>query len=411
MLRLVARFGDAVRHQAVPSSGPIVLGAGKESDWVVPFPGISRTHARIEPSDGGALITDLGSKNGVVVGDRRVEEHRLQPGHRVLLGRALLSLEEVPTSDAMLALEIETGGGRGGQRPGVQFGETAPVSVLRLIRDLEGLRPGAGHELRRALLARVVEAVGADALWTFAPVEDDLFLRDCVGPLPAEAETAVLRARSLGGSEIAEVETAGGRLLLFAPADGDGSILAALFGTGTGSPGEWVRELLDHVARRLHAEPDGPGGTPSDAEPIRRAPLPEPHHLPGVLLAMVARAARQSGKRVRGVSRRAVRRLLDRPWPRGLDELEEVVERAVGLCPDGGALESPHLEAAEAAADPAGRRSDESFATLHERLEATERRAIEEALERAGGDPARAAELLGVDELSLRTRMERLGQG
>ena len=400
MLRLVARFGDAVRQRPLPEEEPIVLGAGDSSDWVVPFPGISRVHARIEATDRGARITDLGSKNGIVIGDRRVGEHLLEPGHRVLLGRALLSLEEVATSDAVLALEIEATEGRSVEERAVRLRETAPVAVLRLIRDLERLGPGAGHAVRAALLERVVEAVGAEALWTFAPVEDDLFLRDCAGPLPGEEEAAAAREHALGRERLAEIEAGAGRLLLCAPEDDEGGILVARFGVGAAPPADWVRELLDHVARRLRAVPGQ----------RRSAGLPPRDHLPGALLALVAGAARRAGKRVPGVSRRALRMLLDRRWPGGLEEVEEVVERAVALCPDGGALESGHVESAAAAAGagPGGR---EGFTPLADRLAETERRAIGEALERAGGDVGRAAGLLGIDEVSLRSRLERLGRG
>jgi len=47
---------------------------------------ISRTHARIEPADGGFAITDLKSSNGTFVNGERIERKALAPGDEIAIG-------------------------------------------------------------------------------------------------------------------------------------------------------------------------------------------------------------------------------------------------------------------------------------------------------------------------------------
>lgn len=55
------------------SDGEHVIGRGQEVDVVLDLPRVSRRHARIRVSGAAAVIEDLGSKNGTLVGDRAIE--------------------------------------------------------------------------------------------------------------------------------------------------------------------------------------------------------------------------------------------------------------------------------------------------------------------------------------------------
>lgn len=63
---------------------------------------------------------------------------------------------------------------------------------LRITEWIRALGPAVTEQERRRLLGRVVDLLGLDALWTFMPVEDDLFVRDCVGPVPTGEESAAV---------------------------------------------------------------------------------------------------------------------------------------------------------------------------------------------------------------------------
>jgi pSer/pThr/pTyr-binding forkhead associated (FHA) protein len=62
------------------------VGRGTDSDLRIDDPGISRNHAEIRHQGGDVVIVDLGSTNGIVIDDERVEEARLRDGTRIVLG-------------------------------------------------------------------------------------------------------------------------------------------------------------------------------------------------------------------------------------------------------------------------------------------------------------------------------------
>ncbi len=246
----------------MPAKGEARLGAASDNDLVLPWPGVSRHHARLEATAEGVLLEDLGSKNGLWVGGRRLERVELKPGDRVGLGRAVLTLEEVSSTDVSLALELESGRAGGSGAPGAGFArsETAPVSVLRLVRDLETLGPSLSQERRSELLSRVVDEVGASALWVFAPVDGDLFLRDVVGTLP-EADDAERVASTLGDRRDGEplrLDLEAGRWTLICPSASDGGLaVVAAFPRRREPPDAWVTELVSYVGEKVRVA-EGP---------------------------------------------------------------------------------------------------------------------------------------------------------
>jgi anaerobic nitric oxide reductase transcription regulator len=106
-------------------------------------------------------------------------------------------------------------------------------------------------------------------------------------------------------------------------------------------------------------------------------------------------------------------------WPGNVRELEHVIHRAAVLARHQGAgpvatIEPPHLHLAEdlPGADSGGDGEPEAapLPTLREGVEATQRRLITEAYQRAGSW-AGAARLLGVDPGNLTRLRQRLGMG
>ena len=150
---------------------------------------------------------------------------------------------------------------------------------------------------------------------------------------------------------------------------------------------------------------------------LRLPPLRErSEDLPSLLLAFASRSAAKYGKRIHGVSRRALAALQAYDWPGNIRELESMVERAVLLCPDGGTLQREHLGALErtagepAAPTPAlpGLAPSEPAGTLQEQIDALERQAILRALAAAKGNKSKAAGLLGITRNGLSLKMDRL---
>ena len=100
MLRLVARHDSRVRLFTLTQPAASI-GAAEDNDFVLPFPGVSRHHARVERVDHGVLLVDLGSKNGLVVHGQLLAQVLLRPGEEVRLGRICIALEDIPEQERL----------------------------------------------------------------------------------------------------------------------------------------------------------------------------------------------------------------------------------------------------------------------------------------------------------------------
>ncbi|HMC16370.1 MAG TPA: sigma 54-interacting transcriptional regulator [Albitalea sp.] len=160
--------------------------------------------------------------------------------------------------------------------------------------------------------------------------------------------------------------------------------------------------------------------------PITVPPLRErAADIPALIERFVEKYSQLYGKTLRGLTDRAMREVLSHPWPGNIRELENVVERGVLLAPDQGPIEAAHLfgqapaRAAESAVDASGHVSQASPSTLdplceqllgqHVDLDALERRLMQLAMQRAGGNLAQAARLLGITRPQLAYRLKKEG--
>jgi FHA domain-containing protein len=80
-------------RRTVLSGDLVVVGRSRDCDLVIDDPNVSRRHAEVRREDGGWVIADLGSTNGLKVNGRRVAEATLQPGDEISLGLSRLSFE------------------------------------------------------------------------------------------------------------------------------------------------------------------------------------------------------------------------------------------------------------------------------------------------------------------------------
>jgi DNA-binding NtrC family response regulator len=134
------------------------------------------------------------------------------------------------------------------------------------------------------------------------------------------------------------------------------------------------------------------------------------------VVAFLAEFSEAMGKKVRGVSEEALRYLRAYPWPGNVRELRNVMERAVILC-DGEEIEPAHLPAEIVESGRAARPVMASLEVplgeegidLKGTMEAFERRMIEEALRRSGGNQSQAARLLGISRDMLRYSLQKYG--
>lgn len=90
--------GDPVRI-LIPD-GEATLGAGGDCDLVLPFPTISRQHARLALSDGTLTVEDLGSSNGTLLDGKRVREATVVDADQELrFGELRMRIERIERGD------------------------------------------------------------------------------------------------------------------------------------------------------------------------------------------------------------------------------------------------------------------------------------------------------------------------
>jgi transcriptional regulator with AAA-type ATPase domain len=152
-LRLVVSRGDAQRTIQL-GRRPITIGASSAADLVLVDRAVSALHARVEPSLGGLVVRDLGSRNGTFVDGVRAVLARLARGTRLRLGRTDLSVmacEPAPAvrgivaaSDAMRAVLDQAARIARHPWPALVVGESGvgKEGVARLIHEASPRRLG-----------------------------------------------------------------------------------------------------------------------------------------------------------------------------------------------------------------------------------------------------------------------------
>ncbi len=132
-LRVVEARDAELVGRSHEGKGRCVIGRADDCDFVVLDNQVSRRHAELGPVPGGFLLRDLGSANGTWVGDRRVEEARIDHLDRFRVGTVVF---EVLSADDLA-----------GDALGLARTTSVPVREI-----LEGIRvaleqPGAGGRL------------------------------------------------------------------------------------------------------------------------------------------------------------------------------------------------------------------------------------------------------------------------
>ena len=116
---------------------------------------------------------------------------------------------------------------------------------------------------------------------------------------------------------------------------------------------------------------------------------------------------------MRGVTVKALQRLVDYVWPGNVRELEHEVRRLVYSCPRDQAIDfgmiSGHIRRSEAQNAEEEEGSGLDRRGLEVQLRDLERRLVVRALERTAGNQSRAARLLEVSRNGLAKRMKRHG--
>lgn len=187
----VLRHGVVVRELLV-SSLPAEIGRGAGSAVVLADASVSRVHARLErDAEGRLLLRDLGSRNGLRVGARRVETAVVDGLLRCHVGGAEIEVEPIAAGDT---LDVPLGAAQAPRRPHRPWaalgalGLTAAGWLALKAQDRELWSPwndSRGVALLGTLLGALVTAalVGFVLLVALKAVGRDVHLSDTLGAL------------------------------------------------------------------------------------------------------------------------------------------------------------------------------------------------------------------------------------
>jgi DNA-binding NtrC family response regulator len=239
---LVARYEHHTLRFPLPAAAASI-GSSADNDITLPFPGVSRSHARLSPSEHGLLVRDLGSKNRIVVNGRAEEEAILVPGMTLQLGRASLSIEDASTSDLELALRTvarrRAGGPDTGTADDAAASERSSAGALALVRTMERAGERGIPAQRQQFIAGLRRVLGCDGVVLADLAAEDAVVLAADGEIAPVEITEDLREnrprRKAEGSRVVSTVDSG---------------CAVLAGYGRGS-----RVLVAHARREFAFEP------------------------------------------------------------------------------------------------------------------------------------------------------------
>lgn len=160
---LVLLRGKSV--ETVPLAGILRFGRGSDVEVVLTDPGISRQHARIEPTPDGFQVTDLRSRAGSLVNGKRFEKHCLVIGDQLQMGPFFFRFDgqALERTTGLAGVEIEARGIQKSAGPirilddvGLRIERGQFVAILgpsgsgksSLLDALTGLRPADSGSVR-----------------------------------------------------------------------------------------------------------------------------------------------------------------------------------------------------------------------------------------------------------------------
>ena len=262
MRALIIRFEDHLLRLPLPAM-EVSVGSGPSNGIVLPFPGVSRVHARLTPVAGGAILSDNGSKNRLIVNGERADRVELRPGVAVQIGRAQVMLDEVSTDDLaptypIAAVDLETH--TPPETAGVDVDEGANRSreALALVRRIESLSDGARVRARADLLAAARALFLADSIVLFERQSGDLVLVATAGAPSRETLDAVSVAIAHGRGDVRKVFRTESQTAIALNAHRK---KASVSGIAASFPrrhvAEWESDLLDYLSLRLLSQQKG----------------------------------------------------------------------------------------------------------------------------------------------------------
>ena len=415
--RLLVFWEGGFAAREVRAGRSLVIGRAQDCDVHVIHPSVSRRHVAVHAGP-PLSVEDLGSANGTLLNGAPLLAHQatlLEPGKVVEAGAAVLVIHAPASASDLFTPPITVSQSAGREEPMARVRrlvELVAVSGLSVIllgetgvgKDvtaemIHARSPRARGPFVRLNCAAVPEALLESELFghergaftgavsskpgLLETANGGTFLLDEVAEMPLATQAKLLRVL-----ENREVRRVGG----LEPRPIDVRFIAAT-----------NRNLAERVSderfrRDLYYRLNGIS--------IRIPPLRERLAEVGPLArAFVEEACARIGRRPLPIDPGVLQLLRAQPWQGNIRELRNVIERAIVLC-EHDVLRVEHIVLDESGEPPASlATAAPPSADLRDDVAGYERARIIDALERAGGNQTRAAELLGVTRRALAGRI------
>ena len=184
MLRLILQSsdGEEIRKFPLKSKPDVSIGRSSDNDVVLVWEGVSRHHARVRTEAGSLWIEDCGSKNGLLIEDRKMGRVRLEPGISIQIGDGFLTLEEIDTTDVEIAIDLGGPASDDGPRSSTREETRASRLTDRSAESALQWLAACSEEINRSEWIRAADLLGADGLSILRrPAEGDGEIEMCVG--------------------------------------------------------------------------------------------------------------------------------------------------------------------------------------------------------------------------------------
>ncbi|HVO31395.1 MAG TPA: FHA domain-containing protein, partial [bacterium] len=85
--------GPGIGSECELEDAEVTIGRAPENGLVINDNNVSRVHAKVTVAPGNrVVVADNGSRNGVYVNDRKVNQQPINPGDRVVIGQTVIEL-------------------------------------------------------------------------------------------------------------------------------------------------------------------------------------------------------------------------------------------------------------------------------------------------------------------------------
>lgn len=109
--RLVCLTGGNKGESYVLLGNRIVIGRGDKTDIRLNDTKASREHAEVTKVGDNWVATDLGSQNGIVLNDKKITQHPLKEGDKLIIGQTVFKFAKVEVASKTKVIKEETNEG------------------------------------------------------------------------------------------------------------------------------------------------------------------------------------------------------------------------------------------------------------------------------------------------------------